>query len=119
MVEYVGKYKSKENSKNDIDIEVEDIDRTELMKSDARIEKIVDYVIANHDRKTHSRDFNGLFCVSSIEVLTKYYEIFRRRKEVGEHNLKIATIFSYSANEEDKDADGMIGEVDIDITKKY
>jgi type I restriction enzyme, R subunit len=36
-------------------------------------------------------------------MLTKYYETFRSK----EHNLKIATIFSYSANEDDKDANGL------------
>lgn len=73
------------------------------MESENRIEKIVDYILANHDRKTHSKEFTGMMCVSSVDVLTKYYEIFKKKK----HNLKIATIFSYSANEDDKDANGM------------
>ena len=47
-----------------------------------------------------------MFCVSSIENLIKYYELFRVKKEAGDHNLRIATIFSYAANEEDPDADG-------------
>jgi len=45
-----------------------------------------------------------MMCVSSVEMLIKYYEMFKRK----EHKLKIATIFSYTANEEDKDADGII-----------
>lgn len=102
-VEYVGKYKEKENSVTNIDIEVENIDTKELLESDARIEKIVDYIIANHPRKTHSKEFTAMMCVGSVDMLTKYYELFRAK----EHNLKIATIFSYSANEEDKDADGI------------
>ena len=113
LVEYVGKYRKKAESENEVDIEVEGIDIKELMESPARIEKIVDYIIANHDRKTHSREFTSIFCVSSIDVLTKYYEAFKRKN----HNLKIATIFSYAANEEDKDANGMIGEADFEITK--
>ncbi|MCK4707394.1 MAG: type I restriction endonuclease subunit R, partial [Gammaproteobacteria bacterium] len=92
--------------KNEIDIEVEGIDTKELMQSPVRLEKITDYIIANHDRKTHSKNFTGLFCVSSIETLIKYYDLFQKKKEAGEHNLKIATIFSYAANEEDPDADG-------------
>ena len=36
-----------------------------------------------------------MFCVSSIEILTKYYELFKERKHEGKHDLRIATIFSY------------------------
>jgi len=102
-VEYIGRYKEKEGSATNIDIEVEDIDREELLQSDDRVEKIVEYIIANHGRKTHSKDFTAMMTVSSVEMLTKYYETFRSK----EHNLKIATIFSYSANEDDKDANGL------------
>ena len=102
-VEYIGRYKEKEGSATNIDIEVEDIDREELLQSEDRINKIVDYIIANHGRKTHNKDFTAMMTVSSVEMLTKYYETFRSKK----HNLKIATIFSYSANEDDKDANGL------------
>jgi type I restriction enzyme R subunit len=102
-VEYIGRYKEKDGSATNIDIEVEDIDRQELLESDDRVNKITDYIIANHGRKTHSKDFTAMMCVSSVEMLTKYYERFRSKQ----HNLKIATIFSYSANEEDKDANGL------------
>ena len=102
-VEYIGRYKEKEGSATNIYIEVEDINRQELLESDDRVEKIVEYILANHGRKTHSKDFTAMMCVSSVEMLMKYYETFRSK----EHNLKIATIFSYSANEEDKDANGL------------
>ena len=46
-------------------------------------------------------------------MLIKYYEQFKAKK----HDLKIATIFSYSANEDDKDANG-INEEEIDIDTK-
>ena len=94
-VEYVGKYKNK-NSATEIDIQVEDIDVEELMESPARLEKIVDYIIANHGKKTHNKEFTAMFCVSSIPTLIKYYELFQRKKMLGEHDLKIATIFSYT-----------------------
>jgi len=108
-VEYVGRYKKKESA-TEIDIEVEDIDKRELMESTDRIEKITDYIIANHDRKTHRREFTGMFCVGGTDMLVKYYDIFYRKKQEGKHNLKIATIFSYVANEEDADAQGFIPE---------
>lgn len=108
-VEYVGRYKRKDTA-TEIDIEVEDIDTKELMESPVRLEKIADYILANHNRKTHNKEFTAMFCVSGIETLIKYYDIFQKKKEEGKHNLKIATIFSYAANEEDADANGFIPE---------
>ena len=113
-VEYVGKYKKK-NSATEIDIEVEDIDTKELMEDEKRLEKISDYIIANHSRKTHNKEFTAMFCINSVPTLIKYYDILKRKKEAGEHNLKIATIFSYGANEPDQDANGFINfEEDFD-----
>jgi len=108
-VEYVGRYKRKDSA-TEIDIEVEDIDTKELMESPIRLEKIADYILANHNRKTHNKEFTAMFCVSGIETLIKYYDIFQKKKDEGKHNLKIATIFSYAANEEDADANGFIPE---------
>ncbi|MEM7419746.1 MAG: type I restriction endonuclease subunit R [Pseudomonadota bacterium] len=105
-VEYVGRYKKKDSA-NEIDIEVEGIDTKELMESEIRLEKIVDYIIAQHNRKTHSQEFTAMFCVSSVPALIKYYELFAKKKAEGKHNLRVATIFSYAANEEDPDADGL------------
>lgn len=102
-VEYVGRYRRKDTA-NEIDIEVEDIDRKELMESDKRLESIADYILTNHNKKTHAREFTAIFAVSSVDMLIKYYEIFKRK----EHNLRIATIFSYGINEADKDADSML-----------
>ncbi|CAM3527765.1 type I restriction endonuclease subunit R [Arcobacter aquimarinus] len=103
-VEYIGRYKEKSGSATNIDIEVEAIDTKELLESQERLEKIVDYILANHGRKTHSKEFTAMMCVSGVDMLIKYYEAFKSRN----HNLKIATIFSYGANEDDKDATGII-----------
>jgi type I restriction enzyme R subunit len=111
-IEYVGRYKDKADRPTYVDIPVEDIDTQELLESPKRLEKITDYIIANHDRKTHSRAFTAMFCVSSIETLTKYYAFFKSKKLEGKHNLKIATIFSYGTNEDDQDANGILEEVD-------
>lgn len=108
-VEYVGRYRNRESA-TEIDIEVEDIDIEELMESQQRLNKIVDYIIAHHSRKTHNREFTAMFCVSSIPALIRYYELLYRKKILGEHDLKIATIFSYVANEADVDANGFIPE---------
>jgi type I restriction enzyme R subunit len=106
-VEYVGRYKKRDTA-TEIDIEVEDIDTQELMEDPGRLEKIADYIIANHGRKTYNKDFSAMFCVDSVKSLLKYYDIFKRKKIAGEHNLNIATIFSYAANPDDPEADGGI-----------
>jgi type I restriction enzyme, R subunit len=108
-VEYVGRYRRKDTA-TEIDIEVEDIDTKELMESPARLNKITDYIIANHARKTHNRTYSGMFCVSSVETLTKYYDLLEQKKRAGLHDLRVATIFSYAANEEDADANGLLPE---------
>ena len=116
-IEYVGKYTHKPSSVNELDIEVEDIDSKELLESTIRAEKIVDYIIANHSRKTHRKEFTAMFCVSSVQMLTKYYDIFRARNEAGLNNLKVATIFSYGENEEPLEGLGDIPDSEIEISE--
>ena len=79
------------------------------------INGVVDWIIQNHDRKTHNRQFSAMLCVSSVDALITYYETFQRRRDAGEHDLRVATIFTYTANEEDADADGLIGDPDFNI----
>jgi len=109
-VEYVGRYKHKDGKETNIDIEVEDIDTKELMEDETRLEKISDYIIANHNRKTHSRTFTAMFCINNVQTLIKYYDILKRKKEEGKHSLNIATIFSYASNEDDLEANGFLPE---------
>lgn len=109
-VEYIGRAVAKPDSVNNVDIEVEDIDTRELMESPKRLEKVVDYILDNHDKKTHNRSFNAIFCINNIDTLKKYYDIFQQKKEAGKHNLRIATVFSYTANEEDANANGILTE---------
>lgn len=99
-VEYVGKYKERENSQNEIDIEVEAIDTQELLESKDRIGKITNYIIQQHPIKTQNKTFTAMFCVSSVDMLIKYYDLFLRLKQEGKHDLKMATIFSFGANDE-------------------
>ena len=79
-IEYVGRYKQKEDSNNEVDIEVEDIDVKELLESDERMDKITDYIIHHHKSKTHNKAFTGMFCVSSVPMLVKYYEMLKRKE---------------------------------------
>ena len=117
-IEYIGKYKNKSNTF--IDIEVEDIDRAEVLNSEKRLEKIADYILSYHNLKTFDKEFSSIFAVSSIENLIKYYTIFKRKKDAGEHDLHIATIFTYGANEEDPDAqDFLPGDGMNDVAVPY
>jgi type I restriction enzyme, R subunit len=56
-----------------------------------------------------------MFCVGSVEGAIKYYELFRKKKESQQHNLNIATIFSYGQNEEAKESYGIIEEEKIEV----
>lgn len=116
-IEYTGRYKYKENSRNLLDIEVEAIDTQELFESDERVEKIANYIINIHDQKSKVKGFNGMFCISSTKMLIKYYDTFRRLQAEGKHDLRIATIFSYTANEDPKeDKSGEIPEEEMDFS---
>lgn len=112
-VEYWGRFTLKDGST--ADEKVEGINTRELWEDPRRINENIDWIIANHSRKTHSKQFSAMLCVSSKELLMKYYEAFKAKKAAGEHDLRVITIFTYGANEEDEDANGLIGEPDFDI----
>ena len=76
---------------------------------------MVDWIVANHGRKTHERDFTAILAVGSVDALTQYYELFRSKRDAGLHDLRVATIFTFAANEDDKDANGLIAEPEFDI----
>ncbi len=112
-IEYVGKYKQK--GKTLIDIEVEDIDRAEVLNDEKRLEKIADYIMAYHGQKTFNKEYSALFATASIDTLIRYYEIFKRKKAAGEHDLRIATIFTFGANEEDDQAGDFLPEEELSM----
>ncbi len=114
-IEYWGRLKRKDGSL--VDEQVPAINVKEFFENPKRIDGIVDWVIAHHNRKTHNRQFSAMMCVSNVETLIKYYESFKRKKIAGNHNLRVVTIFTYGTNEEDADANGLIGDPDFDIKK--
>lgn len=111
-VEYWGKLRRKDGTFIG-DEEVSGLDLKEFFESDKRIDGVVDWIIENHDRKTHGRDFSAIMCVGSVDALSKTYEAFQRKKAESKHDLKVATIFTFASNEEDEDANGLIGEPDV------
>jgi type I restriction enzyme R subunit len=112
-VEYWGKLKRKDGSL--VDEQVPSIDVKEFFESPRRIEKVVDWIITNHNRKTHNKAFSAILCVSSVDALITYYETFRRKKLAGVHDLRVVTVFTYAANEDDADANGLIGDPNLDL----
>ena len=71
----------------------------------ARIKEISEYILQNFKIKTHrnqgsSKGFNAMFAVSSVDAAKCYYEELNRLQRENEKPLKIATIFSFAANEE-------------------
>ncbi len=70
-----------------------------------RIKEITQYILDKFNQKTHrtfgnSNGFNAMFAVSSVEAAKMYYESFKNMQKGREKPLKVATIFSFAANEE-------------------
>lgn len=95
------------------DVKVQAIDTKEVFESDEWVETVANYLIEHHDRKTHHRVFSAIFCVSSIPMLIKYYDLLRKKREEGKHDLRIATIFSYGTNEGEEEETGEIADFNI------
>lgn len=100
-IEYIRTFKQRDEIQ---DIEIEKIDEAEVMNSPIRRRNIVNHIIQNHANKTHQKTYTSMFCVADVDAAIEYYQLFKTVKEEGKHNLNIATIFTYQANEEDKDA---------------
>ena len=113
-IEYWGKLKRKDGSL--IDEKVSAINIKEFFESEERIEGIVDWIIAQHGRKTHNKQFSAMMCVSSVDVLNTYYDLFKQKKVAGEHDLRVVTIFTYNPNEADAEATGETGDPTMEIT---
>ncbi len=69
-----------------------------------RIKEITQYILKNFNQKTHrlqvgAKGFNAMFAVSSVDAAKLYYEEFRKQQKGSKKPLRIATIFSFAANE--------------------
>ena len=91
-----------------------------------RISEVTHYILKNFRQKTHrafsgATGFNAMFAVSSVDAAKAYYEAFRiiQQSAVEQDKnykpLKVATIFSFAANEE-QDAVGDINDEGFDVT---
>lgn len=85
-----------------------------------RIREITQYILNNFRQKTHrlqagGKGFNAMLAVSSVEAAKWYYESFKTVQKDREKPLKVATIFSFAANEE-QDAVGDIIDESFDVS---
>src|SRR5690554_6410678 len=85
-----------------------------------RIREITQYILTHFRQKTHrmtagGRGFNAMFAVSSVDAAKLYYEAFKQLQEGTERPLRVATIFSFAANEE-QDAIGEIADESFEVS---
>nr|UJL13500.1 HsdR family type I site-specific deoxyribonuclease [Escherichia coli] len=91
-----------------------------------RIQEITQYILNNFRQKTHrtfpgSKGFNAMLAVSSVDAAKAYYATFKRLQEEAANKsatykpLRIATIFSFAANEE-QNAIGEISDETFDTS---
>jgi type I restriction enzyme, R subunit len=98
-VEYINTFKDKVDESDTTC--VEGIDTDEVWMHDDRIRMVAEHIIQHHNAKTRNRTYNAIFTVQSIPMLVKYYDTFKKI----DHDLKIAAIFTYGANEESEGKD--------------
>lgn len=121
---------------NDVRVKFKEIEREQdeeklsaaenrkLLLHPERIKEISQYILNNFNQKTHRKQagglvvksgFNAMFAVSSVEAAKCYYETLNELQKEAEKPLKIATIFSFAANEE-QGAVGDIADENFDIS---
>ncbi len=93
------------------DSKVKAIDIERAMMAPERISEVVSYILEHFDQKTKRNSyytfsgrkvagFNSIFAVASIPMAMAYYTEFKRQTQLKSRNLNIATIYSFSVNEE-------------------
>jgi len=94
------------------DSRVHAIDTEKAMAAPERIRAVVSYILEHFDQKTKRNafyslqgkrmaGFNSIFAVAAIPMAMQYYTEFMRQLDASQRNIAVATIFSFSANEED------------------
>lgn len=85
-----------------------------------RIKEISQYILNNYRQKTHrlqggAKGFNAMFAVSNVDSAKLYYESLKQLQKDSDKPLRIATIFSFAANEE-QDAVGEIQDESFEVS---
>ena len=105
-------YSSTMRMKNDVDRkQVWGIDTDEALHDPRRISIVTKYIIDLFADKTKQRKFNSLFAVDSVKSAILYYNEFKKQlSQPGVPDLRVATIYTFNANEEETDEWGMGGD---------
>lgn len=85
-----------------------------------RIREVSQYILNHFRQKTHrlqpgAQGFNAMFAVSSVEAAKLYYESLNQLQKDSDKPLRIGTIFSFAANEE-QDAIGDIADESFEVS---
>ena len=91
------------------------IENKQALLHPERIKEISQYILNNFRIKTHRgidarNGFNAMFAVSSVDAAKCYYEELNNLQKDSKKPLKIATIFSFAANEEQSSIGEIIDE---------
>ncbi|MCP9460087.1 MAG: type I restriction endonuclease subunit R [Candidatus Nanosyncoccus sp. P13S_S20_bin.18.1] len=141
-IDYINTVKEKDDI---ADKQVSSIDREHALLSGERVSMVTSYILDHFDQKTKRNQFynfnrtmnvadvvrfgdskretllgrmngfNSIFAVASIPAAMKYYTEFKKQLAERNDSLKIATIFSFAANEDDPE-EGFIFDEDLDVT---
>jgi type I restriction enzyme R subunit len=108
------------------DKQVSAIDTEKALLSQERVSKIVEYILEHFDQKTRRNEaynladrrvagFNSILATQSIDAAMRYYLAFKNAQQdkPEDQRLKIATIYSFAANEEDPD--GLLAEEGFEV----
>ena len=99
--------------------ELTKLEKKQAFLQPKRIEQIAQYILDNFKQKTHrfnagNNGFNTMFAVSGVDAAKAYYQTFKQLQSAVKNPLKIATIFSFAANEE-QDAIGDIVDESFEV----
>ena len=111
-------FKSIETEQDELKLKA--AENAKLLLHPERIKEVSQYVLQNFRIKTHrsagnGKGFNAMFAVSSVEAAKLYYEELNKQQRHSDKKLKIATIFSFAANEEQAAA-GEIADENFEVT---
>jgi type I restriction enzyme, R subunit len=94
------------------DAKVSAIDTERALAAPERVSEIVTYLLDHFDQKTMRNSFythkglriagfNSIFAVASIPMAKKYYTEVKKQLDERHRKMNVATIFSFSPNEDD------------------
>ena len=100
--------------------ELTNAEKQDILLNPDRIRKITKHILEHFKQKTHrlqvgNKGFNAIFAVSNVKAAMLYYEAFKLLQRDCEKPLKLATIYSFAANEE-KMAIGDIPDESFDVS---